>query len=440
MKTIHPDDLATTVNAWTKAHAAQTAFSRLLRVRGRDGTYRWFISRATPLRTEDGDVVRWVGTWSDVNDVVLAEGALRERERIYRAIGESIDFGIWVCAPDGRNTYASESFLKMAGITQQECSDFGWGDRLHPDDQERTIAAWQECVRSGGHWDIEHRFRGVDGRWHPVLARGVPVRGDDGKIVCWAGINLDISRLKAAEEALVDADRRKDGFLAFLASAMRSMLGRLSRARTMLRQPEQSREKILRRLGVIEARAGQLQRLLDDLHALTRLQAAPVTGASRSTDLAHALRAAVERQRGTFQDRGIPVVLDPTADTLEVAGGASNPAAAVDHLFRIAGRVATPGRPIRVGARRGETEAIVSIAIGQGSASPGGQNGYHHRGAWAGTDARRDVRHPFSMDVALLDGIVGLHRGSAEARRLEGGAGVEIVLRLPLVQGTGSST
>jgi PAS domain S-box-containing protein len=50
---------------------------------------------------------------------------LMESERIYRAIGESIDYGVWVCDPDGRNIYASPSFLKMVGITQQQCSDFG---------------------------------------------------------------------------------------------------------------------------------------------------------------------------------------------------------------------------------------------------------------------------------------------------------------------------
>jgi PAS domain S-box-containing protein len=98
--------------------------------------------------------------------------------------------------PDGRNTYASPSFLKLVGLTQEQCSNFGWGDVLHPDDMARTIAAWKECVRTGAKWDIEHRFRGVDGKYHPVLARGVPVRNDRGEIICWAGINLDISRFR----------------------------------------------------------------------------------------------------------------------------------------------------------------------------------------------------------------------------------------------------
>ncbi|MBP1775461.1 MAG: sensory transduction histidine kinase, partial [candidate division NC10 bacterium] len=139
---------------------------------------------------------------SDVTERKRAEEDLRRSEGLYRAIGESIEYGVWVCAPDGRNTYTSESFLKLVGLTQEECSDFGWGAVLHPEDTDRTIAAWKECVRTRGTWDIEHRFRGVDGQWHDILARGVPVKDQGGEVLCWAGINLDISRLKRAEAAL----------------------------------------------------------------------------------------------------------------------------------------------------------------------------------------------------------------------------------------------
>ncbi|MHB8762899.1 MAG: PAS domain S-box protein [Deferrisomatales bacterium] len=138
-----------------------------------------------------------------------AEQALRKSEALYRGIGESIDYGVWVCAPTGENLYASESFLKMVGITQEQCSNFGWGGVLHPDDAERTIAAWQECVRTGGNWDIEHRFRGVDGQWHHVLARGVPIRDERGEITCWAGINLDITERKRIEGRLRESESRE---------------------------------------------------------------------------------------------------------------------------------------------------------------------------------------------------------------------------------------
>jgi PAS domain S-box-containing protein len=147
-----------------------------------------------------------ISVFRDISERLAAREVLRQSERVYRAIGESIDYGVWVCAPDGRNTYASESFLKLVGQTQEEYSNSGWANVLHPDDAERTIAGWKECVRTEGRWDIEHRFRGVDGEWHPILSRGGPVRDEEGRITCWAGINLDVSRLKRTEESLRESE------------------------------------------------------------------------------------------------------------------------------------------------------------------------------------------------------------------------------------------
>ena len=139
------------------------------------------------------------------------EQALRESDRIYRAIGDSIDYGVWLCDPEGKNTYASSSFLRLVGLTQQQCTDFGWATTLHPDEAERTIAAWKHCVQTSDKWDREHRFLGSDGQWHCVLARGVPVYGDRGELLCWAGINLDISRMKRTEQQLHLAHAELEG-------------------------------------------------------------------------------------------------------------------------------------------------------------------------------------------------------------------------------------
>ena len=171
------------------------------------GETRWSLLRSTPTRCPDGSTV-WDGVEIDITERKRAEEAWRESEKVYRAIGESIDYGVWVCDPDGRNTYASESFLKLVGLTQEQCSSFGWGDVLHPDDAERTIAAWKECVRTQGRWDIEHRFRGVDGKSNSILARGVPVRDEQGRVTSWVGINLDISARKLTEESLRESEER----------------------------------------------------------------------------------------------------------------------------------------------------------------------------------------------------------------------------------------
>ncbi|MGD9973296.1 MAG: PAS domain S-box protein [Desulfatirhabdiaceae bacterium] len=195
------------LNSGISEYGVEEPFQKLSGERG------WGVTNKMVYCDDDGHPSGTIGFAIDVTDRKRAERGLRESEALYRSIGESIDYGVWVCTPDGRNTYASESFLKMAGITQEQCSNFGWGNLLHPDDAERTIAAWQECVRTGGKWDIEHRFRGTDGRWHHVLARGVPVKNDQGEIFCWAGFNLDISRLKHAEERLRESLAEKEVLL-----------------------------------------------------------------------------------------------------------------------------------------------------------------------------------------------------------------------------------
>jgi light-regulated signal transduction histidine kinase (bacteriophytochrome) len=73
---------------------------------------------------------------------------------------------------------------------------------LHPEDGQQIPTKWHECIDHADTWDVEMRYRDTDGKYHPVLARGVPVRDENGKIVSWAGINLDISRLKEAQAEL----------------------------------------------------------------------------------------------------------------------------------------------------------------------------------------------------------------------------------------------
>ena len=195
---------------------------------------------------------------------------LRQSERLYRAIGESINYGVWVTDERGRVVYVSDSFLRLVGLTQEQCAGFGWCDLLHPDDAEATAEAWLECVQTGQFWYREHRFRGVDGQYHPVLAQGVPIRDADGHITGWAGINLDISRLKKTEEALREADRRKDDFLATLAHELRNPLAPIRHATRLLGVPglDPAQAKVARE--IIARQVARMALLLDDLLEVRR--------------------------------------------------------------------------------------------------------------------------------------------------------------------------
>ncbi len=122
--------------------------------------------------------------------------------------GESLDYGIWICDVNGRNIYASSSFLKLLGVTQEECSEFGWAAALHPEESEATISAWRECIQEGTFWEREHRFRGADGDWHHTLARGGPIRDARWKHSVLGGDQSRHSRTQRDRKAFAAPGRK----------------------------------------------------------------------------------------------------------------------------------------------------------------------------------------------------------------------------------------
>jgi len=132
----------------------------------------------------------------------IAESALRLSELRYRSIGELIPYGVWVCGRDGKVEFLSDNFLEMIGTTLQDFKQGDWVDRLPPETVEKTASDWAHCIQTGGTWDYEYRIRDKHGEYKAILSRGMPLRDDAGQVMSWAGINLDITERKRAEDAL----------------------------------------------------------------------------------------------------------------------------------------------------------------------------------------------------------------------------------------------
>ena len=339
------------------------------------GGRTWYaVASGAPIRDAQGRVTGGVAVTMDITARRLAEKKLQQSEALYRSIGESIDYGVWVCDPDGRNTYASESFLRMAGITQEQCSNFGWGDVLHLDDADRTIAAWQECVRTGGIWDIEHRVRGADGQWHDVLARGVPVRDEQGEITGWVGINLDISRRKRAENNLRENEERLRGMVEELARSNKELEQFAYVASHDLQEPlrmvtaftgllaDRYRDRLDARADEYIAYAlegaTRMQKLIDDLLAYSRLGGTTV--GLPVTNAAEALRNALTNLEESLAATGAEVTADPLPT---VAADATLLAQVFQNLIgnSVKYRRTDVVLEIHVGAERRQGEWLLSV-------------------------------------------------------------------------------
>ena len=136
------------------------------------------------------------------------EEALRESERRFREVVESLPQLVWTCRADGPCDYLSPQWVRYTGIPEAPQLGYGWLEQLHPEDRDRTVAAWRATAALGETFAIEFRICRHDGayRWFRTLA--VPLRDDAGNVVRWFGSNTDIQDLKEAERAVRASETR----------------------------------------------------------------------------------------------------------------------------------------------------------------------------------------------------------------------------------------
>lgn len=396
------------------------------------GATRQFDISFYPIQNEDGEVTLIVPEGREITELRRADRALIESEARYRAVGEAIDFGIWVCDAEGRNTYVSESFLRLTGLTQEQCSNFGWRDVLHPDEAEKTIADWQHCVQTNGTWDREHRIRGVDGKWHALLARGVPIKDNNGPILGWAGINLDISRLKTVEEALLVADRRKDVFLAILAHELRNPLAPISNALEIVKHTTRESDTVGPLLGMIERQLGQLVRLVDDLLEVGRISQGKLTLKKERIDVPSIVQQALESCRPALEaaQHRLSVVLPQ--EPIELFGDPLRLAQIVSNLLGNSCKYTEPGGEIQVTAALEGSVAVISIKD-NGVGIPEQMLSRIFDMFHQIDQSRHRAQGGLGIGLSLVRSLVEMHGGTVVAKSDGPGRGSEFIVRLPVV-------
>ncbi len=179
------------------------------RIRGKDGEYRWFLIRDNPLRDEQGRVLRWYGTRTDIEDRKRAEEKLQQSEGELRQIVDVVPQHIFVLEPDGEFLYVNRRDLEYSGLTLHDVLAADYLDRIwQPDDWERLRYDREHAIAQGIPWEAEGRLLGKDGQYRCFLIRLNPLRDEQGRIIRWYGTRTDIEDRKQAEEELRQAQAK----------------------------------------------------------------------------------------------------------------------------------------------------------------------------------------------------------------------------------------
>jgi len=206
----HPDELEAAHEMWRRAQETRGPYQSEFRLRGQDGTYRWFDIQANPVfDAETGRIVSWSGTATDIHARKVAESALRESEERFRMLARSLPGFVWSADTEGNVSYINEGWSEYTGLPISEGLGFGWLSTVHPDDVAPTMKIWGNVRLLGMPYDTEFRYRRHDGvyRWHLVRAR--PCRDPvSGELTTWFGTSTDIHEHKMAETALQESEQR----------------------------------------------------------------------------------------------------------------------------------------------------------------------------------------------------------------------------------------
>jgi PAS domain S-box-containing protein len=427
---VHPDDMPLVGRAYTDTFAGGEPLELEYRVRGADGRYRWFLVRHRPVRDADGTIHAWYGAAIDIDARREAESALQESEGRFRALADAAPALIWQFGPDGRLEYVNQRYAGVTGATLADLLPDGWRAGVHPDDLPYFLAASGDALDDRVPFHLRLRVRARDGQWRWFEVHFAPWFAPDGGYRGHVGIGIDITDGVQAEDALREADRRKDEFLAVLAHELRNPLAPISNAVQMLRCADGKR-KADRVMEMASRQVKHITRLVDDLMEVSRITRGKIELARQPVLLSEILAAAVETSRPALDGarhafaQQVPderLVLD--ADKVRLTQVFSN-------LLNNAAKYTDPGGRVELSVRRDGDHAVVAVRD-SGIGIPPDKLG-HVFGMFAQVEeAGSRCQGGLGIGLAMVHKLVEMHGGSVEARSEGPGRGSEFIVRLPL--------
>lgn len=446
---IHPDDFQFVVETRTKAIQASKAYEVECRLKRFDQTYRWHLARVVPLKDEQGRVLYWFGTATDIDDRKQAEAVLQQYNTRLTLALDAARMGSWdwdiqtgdvVWSP-----FHEIIFGYKPGTPNRTYQD--WAERVHPDDLPQVLATVEAAMIEKRDYKDEYRVLWKDGSLRWVSSFGRFQYDQKGQPIHMLGMLFDITERKhtesereqllireqAARAEAEAANRIKDEFLAVLSHELRSPLNPILGWAKLLQSREFDRVTLKKGLETIERNAKLQIQLIEDLLDVSRILRGKLILNMAPINLVSIIEAAMETVRLAAEAKTIQMrtMLDVTVG--QVLGDSARLQQIVWNLLSNAVKFTPEGGQVEVRLEHINSQAQITVSdTGKGISADFLPYVFDYFRQADSTTTRQFGG--LGLGLAIVRHLVELHGGTVWAESPGEGQGATFTLSLPLIK------
>ncbi|MEP6607836.1 MAG: PAS domain-containing protein [Burkholderiaceae bacterium] len=451
---IHPEDLQRVREAWRSALARGTQYESRHRIRSVDGSYRWFMVRASPVKRAGDQAPRWFGVATDIDGQMRAEESLRDRDEQLRLALESTGLGVFEIDLTTRRMIWSDRCRAIFDFSSTAALPYRKARRaIHPDDRRRVVETINRSRDPSGQGEFAFEMRIVhaNGGERTVAARGrwffTSAEARDIAVRC-IGTMLDttkrrqderhlrasVAELQQAERSLREADRRKDEFLAVLAHELRNPLAPIRSALQLMRGAPDNTQLAAYARDVLDRQVAMMVRLIDDLLDVGRITSGKLALRREHVTLQALIDTALETARplitARHQNLVVNVANDGLGAPLALYCDPARISQVLANLLNNAARYTPALGSIALSARADQDEIAIHVRDDGKGIAPEMIGSIFTMFSQAGSNPGEGDAG-LGVGLPLARALTALHGGSVDAHSAGVGCGTEMIVRLP---------
>jgi PAS domain S-box-containing protein len=426
---VHPDDRLKPAQAVEQAiQTGIDQFTYEVRSIAQPNQWRWFEVSGTILRDQQGQPARIVGQAQNITDRKRADQGLRQSEEQLALAIDIGGIGHWALNLATRELTTSLHCRRNFG--RSEAIPFSYEELLtsiHPADRERQQRAVQEAINQKAGFQVEYRLITPQGAIRWVHIQGRYQTGDPPWLV---GVSMNTTERKQAEEALREADRRKDEFLAMLAHELRNPLATLRSGLDMLKLTITQDELSAATVAMMNRQSNHLVRLVDELLEVSRINQGKIELQKEPLDLVELVQQAVQSLQGLFHQQGRNLQVELPQVPIYLQGDATRLSQVVTNLLTNGVRYTGEGGQLWLKLEQASHEARLQVGDNGIGLSVDQLEAVFELFVQVDNSPARS-KGGLGLGLTLVKRLVEMHGGRVEAQSQGLGQGSTFTIHLP---------